>query len=415
MHDRPAQEHLSPEPSPTPSGRTPLTALVAEADWRFFALGGGARLPTAMLPLGTLLYVAERAGSYATGGLAVAVLSLGGGVGGPLVGLASDRLGQRRVALLATAIQVGALSALLLLGTSDLALALPLVAVVGVANPQAGAMARSRWGVIGRGRPDRRSFVSTAMAYESAVDESSFVVGPALVGTTAGLLSPTAGLLLTLVLAALTQTGFAVHRSALAGRGGVRRHAERSRGSLPVLHLVCLLAAMGAVGVVFGAVQTGVAARMSLGGTGGLTGPVYAAMGVGSAVTGLLTTRFPRRFGLEARIVAGGAVLLLGGVAAAAAHEPLPLALACLLIGIGVAPALVSSYALAERSAPSAWATTAMTSLATANVVGVAAGAALAGLLVDRVSPGAALLVTCAAGTLVLVSGAVARLTRPHG
>ena len=49
-----------------------------------------------------------------------------------------------------------------------------------------------------------------------------------------------------------------------------------------------------------------------------------------------------------------------------------------------------------------------MTALATSNVVGVAAGAAVAGVLVDQVSPGAALLVNCAAGVLVLVAGLLA-------
>ena len=59
-----------------------------------------------------------------------------------------------------------------------------------------------------------------------------------------------------------------------------------------------------------------------------------------------------------------------------------------------------------------------MTALATSNVVGVAAGAAVAGVLVDQVSPGAALLVNCAAGVLVLVAGVLAgvlRETEPAG
>ena len=55
-----------------------------------------------------------------------------------------------------------------------------------------------------------------------------------------------------------------------------------------------------------------------------------------------------------------------------------------------------------------------MTALSTANVVGVAAGAAVAGQLVDRVSPGAGLLVVSAAGVLVLAGGVVSWLAPHH-
>jgi MFS family permease len=376
-------------------------------DRPFLVLDVAVRMPTAMLPLGILLYVADRTGSFATGGLAVAALSVGGGLGGSLVGLAADRFGQRPVMLLATLVQVLALGAFLVLGPGDvLAVTMGLSVLIGLTNPQAGAMARSRWADLARLRGDRRSFTSTAMAWEGAVDESSFVIGPVLVGTVAGLTEPAVGLVLALVLAAVTQSGFALHRTALPGHGTTGHDDRRDRAPLPLVHVGCLLVAMAAVGLVFGATQTGVAARLA--GTDELTGPVYAAMGVGSAIAGLLTTRLPQAFRLEARIVCSGALIAIGGLASVVAHQPVLLAAACLLLGVALGPALVSSYALAERAAPRGWATTTMTMLGTANVAGVAAGAAAAGLLVDRVSPGAALLVDVVAGVLVLGAGVVA-------
>ena len=79
---------------------------------------------------------------------------------------------------------------------------------------------------------------------------------------------------------------------------------------------------MAAIGLVFGASQTGVAARLDGLGRDGLTGPVYAMMGVGSAVAGLLTTRLPRGFGLAARIAAGGAGLVVAGLLLAVGDRP---------------------------------------------------------------------------------------------
>jgi MFS family permease len=409
---------LSPSPQATstaPTGRTTFRTLAQATDRSFLALGIAARLPTAMLPLGILLYVADRTGSFASGGLAVAALSIGGGLGGPLVGAAADRFGQRPVLLGATLVQVLGIGGFLALsGLDALPLTLVLAAMIGLANPQAGAMARSRWAATARQRRDRHSFTATAMAYEGAVDESSFVAGPVLVSTIAAQASPTVGLEQALLVAVVAQGGFGLHHSALPGRSRVAADHHSASRPLPRLHLAGLLLAMAAIGLVFGSSQTGVAARLDGLGRDELTGPVYALMGVGSAVAGLLTTRLPRSFGLAARIAAGGAGLVVAGLLLAGATAPLALGGACLVAGVALAPSLISSYALAERAAPHGWGTTMMTALSTANVVGVAAGAAVTGQLVDRVSPGAGLLVVSAAGVLVLAGGVVSWLTPHH-
>lgn len=411
-----AHDHFSEPRSTMNASRTSLRTVVGSVDRPFLALDTTVRLPTAMLPLGVLLYVADRSASYATGGLAVAALSVGGGLGGAFVGMGADRFGQRVVALLTTLVQVASLSTVLLLhGTEPLWATLLLVGSTGLANPQAGAMARSRWGVRADRRPDRASFVSTAMAFEGAVDEMSFVVGPVLVSTVAAVLSPALGLALALLIAVVTQVGFGLHRTALAGRGPRDPESvHRARPDVPWARLACVMLAMGAIGVVFGTTQTGVAARMAEGGTDELTGVVYALMGVGSAITGLLTTRLPAALRLETRIAVGGMLLALGGLLVAATERPVPLALGCLVLGVALAPALISAYALAQQAAPAGWSTTVMTGLGTANVVGVAAGAAVAGLLVDRTSIGTALLVDAGAGVVLLLAGLAASTLRPH-
>lgn len=390
---------------PSPEIRTPVTVVLGNAGPSFLTLDVLARLPAAMFPLGVLLLVADRTDSYGAGGLAVAALSVGGGLGGPLVGLLADRWGQRPVALGATALQVSALAALLLGTDLTTAPLLAVVGLVGLANPQMGAMARARWAAYARSREDRRSFVSSAMAFESALDEVSFVLGPVVVGTLAAVVSPTAALALALGLALVAQSGFGLHRSALPGRAPVGADDVVPAAPLPVAHLVTLLVAMGSIGVVFGVTQTGVAAQLQLTGQDSLTGLVYGLMGVGSAVTALLTTRLPVRVSHELRIAVAGAMLVVAGLAVAAATTPTLLGGANLLLGVALAPALVSGYALAERAAPEGRGTTMMTALATANVVGVAVGAATAGQLVDGAGPTAAFLVNCLAGALVLAAG----------
>jgi len=402
---------VSPTASPAAvtAAAPSLHTVVATPGAAFLTLDAAARLPTAMLPLGTLLLVAERSGSYGTGGLAVAALSLGAAAGGPLVGALADRVGQRTVAVGATALQASALVTLLVAALPLPAL-LAVGAVVGLANPQMGAMARTRWSSMARGRADERGFVSSAMAVEGALDEVSFVLGPVLVGTLAALVSPATPLWLALGLAVVAHLGFGLHASALPGRA---RTTETHRSALPVARLAVLLVGLGAVGVVFGASQTGLAARLALTGDDALTGLVYGLGAVGSAVTALLTTRLPERVPHELRIAVSGGAMALAGLLLSVAASPVALAGAMLLMGTALAPTLISAYALAERIAPPDWATTTMTALSTANVVGVAAGAALAGGLVDGAGPTAALLVTSAAGLVVLGAGLVARRTTP--
>ena len=170
---------------------------------------------------------------------------------------------------------LGIVGFLALSGLDSPALTLVLAAVIGLANPQAGAMARTRWAATARKRRDRHSFTATAMAYEGAVDESSFVAGPVLVSTIAALASSTIGLLLALLVAVVAQGGFGLHRSALPGRSTAPVTADTHPARpLPRLHLAGLLLAMAATGLVFGSSQTGVAARLDGLGHDGLTGPV---------------------------------------------------------------------------------------------------------------------------------------------
>ena len=58
-------DHRLVTPLASPA-RTTFRTLTRAMDRRFLALDIAVRLPTAMLPLGLLLYVADRTGSYAT-------------------------------------------------------------------------------------------------------------------------------------------------------------------------------------------------------------------------------------------------------------------------------------------------------------------------------------------------------------
>jgi hypothetical protein len=413
----PGPATLPPSVLPT---RTPLLDVLREAGPSLALLGLAGRLPNAMLPLGLLLHLTDRTGSFAAGGLAVAALSVGGAVGGPAVGAAADRFGHRAVGLvvaLGGGLALLGLVAVSLRSESLLAL-MSVAAVVGLGNPQVGALARSRWSELVPAGHDRSSFSTTAMGWEGAVDEASFVLGPVLVSALAAAVSPTAGLLAALLVAAVAQTGFALHPSALPARTrAVTPPPVAGRPISAPATLAPLVMATGAVGLVFGASQTGIVARLAESGQSSLTGAVYAALGVGAGLAGLLMTRVPLRWGFPARIAVGGALLVLSGPVVAAGSGPVALGTACLLVGVALAPILVSAYTIADGTAAPGRGATTMTVLATATVVGVAAGAALAGVLVDLASSTAAFAVLPLAGVVAACAGRVCHTrarTRPQ-
>ncbi|MDI1465565.1 MFS transporter [Catellatospora sp. KI3] len=370
----------------------------------FLVLAFLARLPAAMGPLGVITLVVAATGSYGTAGLAAAAFGLGAAVGGPVVGTLADRYGQRTVGVTAAALDALAYAALVaaVLGGHRTAV-LPLAALAGFAMPQVGPLVRVRWAVL-LGEHGQQRRLPTAMAYEGAVDEASFLAGPALVGTLALTGHAGAPLLVAAVLTLLAAIPFALHRTAppvvrLPRTPGRADAAQR----LPLGRVAVLVAAMSVIGVVFGATQTAVTAFADAIGTPGSAGLIYAVLGVGSALAGLAMAWLPASFGPVSRYVASAAALVAGAAALLLAGSVVTAVAAVIVLGVTAAPYLISGYALAGRLSPPRRAGMVMTLLASGVVAGVSLGAALAGRLADLVGYRSAFAVPLAAALVGLL------------
>jgi MFS family permease len=220
--------------------------------------------------------------------------------------------------------------------------------------------------------------VSTAFSYESAADEASFVLGPALVGGLVALVDPTMAIVVAAFLLASFGTAFALHPTARVAHSLRARSA--AAGRLCTLELGALVAVMGGIGVVFGGTQTGLTVLATEAGEPGLAGVVYGLLGVGSAAAGVATAWVPARFGHECRLVASWAAMLLLAVPLLVVPTLAAAAVVVTALGLAVAPAMISAYSAAERLVPGHRAGTAMTLLASGAVPvgGAAAGLVLA-------------------------------------
>ncbi|HEY3688389.1 MAG TPA: MFS transporter [Streptosporangiaceae bacterium] len=381
--------------------------------------------------IGTLLLIAATTGSLGAAGLVAGGIAVGQAVGGPVVGGLADRRGQRGVTLWLSAANMGVTAVLLVaaLGRAGLPVLVGIGVLTGLTIPQIAPLARARWLPLTAGRPDGSRLVSTAFSLEGALDELSFVAGPAVAGILAAAVHPGVALGLTALLVGVFGTAFALHRTtpgpavhpapasptdrsssgrteeagADGGDAGGRARTGGGGGVRGVLvsgPVVVLMGAMVLQGVVFGGTQTGVTALAEADGRGGIAGVLYAAMGVTSALAGLATAALPGRFGLAARLrVATGGMVVLG-VPLVFVGGPVGLLTVLVVFGVAVGPYMITNFSLAERVVPQARLSTVMGMLTSGVVAGYAIGSSLGGHLADTYGHAGAFAVTLAATVL---------------
>ncbi|MEN3306113.1 MAG: hypothetical protein V7603_2315 [Micromonosporaceae bacterium] len=340
-----------------------------------------ARLPLAMAPLATLVLVVASTGSYAVAGLANAVQGLASMVGGPVLGALADRHGHRTVTVAATAVAAAALAGLVPAARAGTGAVLAASALAGLARPQIGALVRVQWSRLARAHD--RALLPTALSYEAAVDETTFVAGPALVGILT--LIPVAGAApvaaAAILLLAATLPFALVHTSSTTAPSA---EPDTALPGLPRPELAGMFAAMAIMGVVFGAVQTAVTAFANTTGRPWAAGLIYAELGVGSALAGTATAWLPRNFTVPARYACSAGALLLGTLLLLTVGSLATMLAAVAVLSVTVAPYMITLYGLTDQLAPASRANAAMTVMTAGGPAGVALGTAVAGHLADH-------------------------------
>ncbi|WP_156760795.1 MFS transporter [Microbacterium karelineae] len=395
-------------------------SLLRIAGPAYFVIAFVARVPYAMMVVGVLTLVASARESISAAGLSSAAVGIGTACFGALLGAAADRFGQRRV-LLALAL---ANSTLMLLfaaavyGDASVGLVLATAFGIGATAPQVAPMSRARLvGLIAdRIAPERRArTVSSTMAYESAADETVFVLGPFFVGILAAGIAPWAPLVGAAVLTLAFVCAFALHPT---GRRSDHGRAD-GRPASPVRDLfrariLVIVAGMFGVGAFFGTTLTSLTSFMADRGDGESAGVMYGIMGIGSAALALGVSILPARFTPRVRWIAFAAMMVAGSALVAAARDIPAMALALGLVGIGVGPTLVTQYSFGAAHSPAGRSTTVMTMLGSSLIVGQALGSALAGEVAERAGTDWAVVLPVIAAAVVLAAGAAnASLNRP--
>jgi predicted MFS family arabinose efflux permease len=374
------------------------------------------RAPMAMFGLGTVLLVAAKTGRYGLAGLVAGAGSIGYAVAAPQLARLADRLGQQRV--LRPLVAVFAVSCVVFVACAEMGA--PVWALIltscaaGSSMPSLGSMVRARWSVLLDGTP----LLHSAFALESVVDEMIFVVGPALVTVLATALPP-AGVLLCGVLSVTGTLLFAAQRKTEPPTRQASEHvdAARSASRLPAPGLLTMAPLYLCLGAMFASVDLSTVDFAQLHGHKPLAGFILGTYAFGSAIGGLWygsrawRTPVERRFALTL-------ILTVAGVATFWAQPTLvTLDLGMLVAGLTISPTLIAGYSLIERQASPSRRTEAMTWLSSAISIGVAAGSAASGRIIDQAGPrwGYGFAATCGVITVTICLVGLRRLRAAAG
>jgi len=361
---------------------------------RLFAISVLARLPLPTFSIGLLVHARHLTGSFAAAGLVAGTYGAALGIGGPFLGRLVDRCGQTLVLIGSAAASAALVGAIALMPAGAPVPALVALAFgIGLASPPLGACLRT---ALPRILPDQEA-VRASYTLDATVVELTWILGPPLVlalgaATSTGMALAASGAVLLVATAA-----FAAEP---ASRGWRPSGGERGRGgSLRSPAMRTLVLVLIAVGVLFGAVEVGVAAATARLGSTSSAGPLLGLWGAGSLIGGLAAVRLGT--GLRG---ASGLALVLAALACghlllvAAAGSVLAMAAVLVLGGSAIAPTYAVVYAMVDDAAPAGTETEAFAWLGTAVAIGAALGSAIAGSAADHAGPAAAFALAAAAG-----------------
>ncbi|MEV0123379.1 MFS transporter [Streptomyces sp. NPDC050703] len=370
--------------------------------WTFLLPGFAARQPFAMLTISIVLLVQHTTGSYGAAGAVSAVTGVSMAVFAPFSGKLADRFGQRAVLVPGVLVHSASVVALTVLALSDAPLWALFVAAVpaGASTPQIGPMVRARWGVKLQGSP----LATTAAAFESVTDELTFVLGPLLATALCTGITPSAGLLTE---AGLTLVGgllFAAQKSTQPKPSAHDDDHARVEhvSALRVPGVRVLIATFLGIGAVFGGMQVSLAAYSESIGEPGLNGVLYGTFAAGNMLSGVACGAIAWKISPQRRLLVAYTALTLMASGLWAAQSTLLLAGLGLLVGVCIAPALITGYTLVDKLVSPTGRTEAFTWLTGAVALGQAAAVTVAGQLEDRLWDGAGFLVPLGGTALAL-------------
>ncbi|MGN7965629.1 MFS transporter [Microbacterium sp. 22179] len=329
-----------------------------------------ARFPNGMSSLAILLHVEQQTGSYGAAGLVLAATSVGQAVAGPVTSRWMGAWGMRRVLTLTLTVCVVAVLCLALLPLS-LPGYMALGLIAGLSTPPVQSAVRTIYPKLVNAKQ-----LTPLFSLDASLQEIIWILAPVVITLVSTQVGTTQGLLLVAVF--LVGGGSWFILSPEVGR--VRIPRSRSALGKVVLKPPVLMATM--IGFLLigacSAVEVGVIATFEHGSLE--AGLVLAVFAVGSLAGGLSFGHIPIGPWAMARRLT---IVTVGLTLTMVSLNVFWLGGTLILAGIGIAPALAVLFAITTASVKFSETAEAFGWAGTGQLIGAAAGSAVAGFLVD--------------------------------
>jgi MFS family permease len=353
-----------------------------------------ARFPNGMTSLAILLHIEHVTGSYGAAGLVLAAASVGQAVAGPVTSRWMGLWGMRRVLAITTAICAVAITTLAL-APLPLPGYMMLGLVAGLTTPPVQSAARTIYPKLVNARQ-----LTPLYSLDASLQEVIWIVAPVLITFVATQVGTVPALLL--IVAILVGGGAWFILSPEVGRVRIPR-SRRRLGR--VLRNPAVLLATATGFLLIGACSAVEAGVVSTFGHGGLeAGLVLAVFSIGSLAGGLAFGHLPIGPWATARRLA---IVTVGLVLTTFSLNVWWLGGTLVVAGIGIAPALAVMFAITSASVKFSDTAEAYGWIGTGQLIGAAAGSAVAGFLIDGVGPSGAYVVAAAFAAVGLVVAVV--------
>ncbi|WP_052226581.1 MFS transporter [Microbacterium mangrovi] len=353
-----------------------------------------ARLPMGMMSLAVLLHVQHTTGSYGEAGLVLAAASVGQAIAGPVTSRWMGRWGMRPVLTLTTIVCAVAITALAFV-PPVLPVYVVLGALAGLATPPVQSAARTIYPKL-----VNSTQLTPLFSLDASLQEIIWIVAPVVVTFVSTQISTVAGLLMIVLI--LLGGGAWFILSPEVGRVRIPR-SRRAFGRVLLRPAVLLATVVGFLLIgACASVEAGVVA--TFGHDGAEAGIVLAVFSLGSLAGGLLSGRIPiSRWAMARRL----AIFTAGLALTLVSLNVWWLGGSLVVAGIGIAPALAVLFAMTSASVKFSDTAEAFGWIGTGQLIGAAAGSAIAGFLIDGAGPVGAFLTATAFAVVGLVVSVV--------
>jgi MFS family permease len=335
------------------------------------------RIPVAMNTVALVFLISSVRDSFLLAGIASSFYTLCGAIVGPRIGRLADRFGTRIVLLPITFINSLSIIGVVFFSSRSVPLLLLFSALSGATMPSFGSYTRTRWS---RTIKDRRE-LGVALSLESVLDETAFVVGPALAGFLFSLYGSNSPLVAGIVFTVIGGVGLAITSFDSGMRGSA---PERIGGLLRIKYVKALFTSLIALGLLFGSnfvVILAVAKENNRAAEGGIWVGLYP---IGSLVAGLVYGVIHWKSRNATRYTLALAFMTLSTSAILFSQNIDTIVYFIILSGIGIAPALIAANALLKDLVPLNRLNEAFSMLGASISIGITLGSTLSGSLVDR-------------------------------